>query len=272
MLITLFYAAMWFSWILYFASLRSDKRWIVLAGRTLLFLSLGFLTAGLVQRSLIAGHWPFANGYEFTLCFVWVLVAIYLLFEFSWGYTQAGSFVILIALLGGTYAITRPDVAKEISLLLPVLRSIWLQVHVVCLLIAYAALGVAAGLGLMRLVSYRFVIPDEEDSRLPLPAEVVDMIERMVALGFPWLTLGILTGSIWAQNAWGRYWGWDPKEVWALVIWLLYLLMLHIRTLRNWRDRRLAWLAVSGFGVIVFTFVGVPWLVRTVRLESLHGF
>jgi cytochrome c-type biogenesis protein CcsB len=272
MLITLSYVAMWFSWITYFISLRSDKYWLVLVGRTVLILSLALLTAGLVQRALAAGHWPLTTRYEFILCFLWMLISIYLLFEFSWGYNQAGAYVLLIAILVGTYSLTRPGIAKEISSLMPVLRSIWLQVHVLCLLIAYSALGVAAGLGLMRLTIKRFVLQAEDGSQIPPPGEIIDMIERMVALGFPWLTLGILTGAIWAQNAWGRYWGWDPKEIWALVIWLWYLLMLHIRTLRNWRDRRLAWLAVSGFGVIVFTFIGVPWLVRTVRLESLHGF
>lgn len=98
------------------------------------------------------------------------------------------------------------------------------------------------------------------------------MIDRAIALGFPWLTLGILTGAIWAQNTWGRYWGWDPKEAWALVTWLFYLLILHLRPRRRWRGRRLAALAVAGFGIVLFTFAGVPWLVRTVRLESLHGF
>jgi ABC-type transport system involved in cytochrome c biogenesis permease subunit len=97
-------------------------------------------------------------------------------------------------------------------------------------------------------------------------------MERAVALGFPWLTLSILTGAIWAQKAWGRYWGWDPKETWALITWLWVLLILHVRPLRRWRGRRLAALTVIGFGVVLFTFAGVPWLVRTVRLETLHGF
>ena len=102
--------------------------------------------------------------------------------------------------------------------------------------------------------------------------EVERTMERAVALGFPWLTLSILSGGIWAQRAWGRYWGWDPKETWALVTWLWYLLILHVRPLRRWRGRRLAVLTVMGFGLVLFTFVGVPWLVRIVRLESLHGF
>ena len=95
---------------------------------------------------------------------------------------------------------------------------------------------------------------------------------RAVELGFPCLTLGILTGAIWAQYAWGRYWGWDPKETWALVTWLWYLIVMHVRPLRRWRAKRLALMIVVGFGMVLFTFEGVPWLVRTVRLESLHGF
>jgi ABC-type transport system involved in cytochrome c biogenesis permease subunit len=97
-------------------------------------------------------------------------------------------------------------------------------------------------------------------------------IERTVAWGFPWLTLSILTGAIWAQEAWGRYWGWDPKETWALITWLWYLLVLHLRSVRGWRGVRLAALVVAGFVVVLFSFAGLPWLIRTVRLTSLHGF
>ena len=85
-------------------------------------------------------------------------------------------------------------------------------------------------------------------------------------------TLGILSGAIWAQTAWGRYWGWDPKETWTLVTWLWFLLILHLCPLSRWRGRRLAVLVLAGFALVCFTFVGVPWLVRTVRLETLHGF
>jgi cytochrome c-type biogenesis protein CcsB len=271
MLMLVGYLALWPAAALYFQSLRSQARWLPLVSRLALVLCLGFLSIGLVQRALASGHWPFSTPYEFTLCFLWFILALYLLFELSWG-RWAGVFVIAVALLVGAYALTRPASAREIAPLLPVLRSVWLQVHVLCLLIAYGAFGLAAGLGLMRLAAYR---PDDEDevgARLPAPGEVVKMAERAVALGFPWLTLGILTGAIWAQNAWGRYWGWDPKEVWALATWLWYLLVLHVRALRKWRDQRLAWLIVAGFGIVLFSLIGLPWLVRTVRLESLHGF
>jgi ABC-type transport system involved in cytochrome c biogenesis permease subunit len=220
------------------------------------------LTNELVQRGLEAGHWPLSNRYEFGLCFVWAIVGVYLLLEASWREREGGVFVLAIALLVATWTVTRPVSQRAVSPLLPVLRSVWLQVHVLTAVIGYGAFGVAAGLGLMRLLPW---------ATAPKP-EVERTMERVVALGFPWLTLSILSGGIWAQRAWGRYWGWDPKETWALVTWLWYLLILHVRPLRRWRGRRLAVLTVIGFGLVLFTFAGVPWLVRNVRLESLHGF
>jgi cytochrome c-type biogenesis protein CcsB len=240
----------------------------------------GLLTAGLVQRGLVAGHWPLANRYEVALCLVWAIVGIYLLLEASWHERRAGAFVLVVALLVATYAILQPADEKAITPLLPALRSAWLQLHVLSTLVGYGAFGVATGLGLMQLM--RRTPPDEGEQILSAPVqsgsaghtweEIERTMVQVVGLGFPWLTLGILTGAIWAQNAWGRYWGWDPKESWSLVTWLWYLLILHVRPLPGWRGRWLAGLVVAGFGVVLFTFVGVPWLVRTVRLESLHGF
>jgi ABC-type transport system involved in cytochrome c biogenesis permease subunit len=222
------------------------------------------LTAFLVRRALEAGHWPLTNRYEFALCFAWAIIGIYLLLEASWGERGAGAFVLAVALLVVTYAATRPADMRAMAPLLPVLRSVWLQIHVLTAAVAYGACGVAAGLGLMQLARGR---------GSQLAADQVERVtERSVALVFPWLTLSILTGAIWAQKAWGRYWGWDPKETWALITWLWYLLVMHLRPLRRWGGRRLAVLALGGFGMVLFTFVGVPWLVRAVRLETLHGF
>jgi cytochrome c-type biogenesis protein CcsB len=235
------------------------------------------LTAGLVVRGLAAGHWPLTNRYEFALCLVWAMVGIYLLLELSWRERRGGAYVLAVALLVATYAVTRPADARAVAPLLPALRSGWLQVHALTTLVGYAAFGVAAGLGLMRLVNgQRSLIEHQaagEGAPVPEPVRGFECgIVRGVALGFPWLTMGVLTGAIWAQTAWGRYWGWDPKETWALVTWLWYLVVLHLSPLPRWRGRRLAVLVVAGFGVVLFTFAGVPWLVRTVRLESLHGF
>jgi len=259
------YLVLWLAMVAYVVHLLRGGRRVgrVATGTTITGWLL--LTVGLVRRGLAAGHWPLTNRYEFALCFAWAIVIIHLLLEASRREKDAGAFVLAAALLVATYAVTRPADARAIAPLLPALRSVWLQVHVSTAAVGYGAFGVAAGLGAARWIGdWRPEIGDR--------AEVERAMERTVALGFPWLTLSILTGAIWAQNAWGRYWGWDPKETWALVTWLWYLLILHVRSLRRWRGRRLAALVVAGFGVVLFAFVGVPWLVRVVRLESLHGF
>jgi cytochrome c-type biogenesis protein CcsB len=223
-----------------------------------------FLTARLLRRGLEAGHWPLSNRYEFALCFSWAILGVYLLLEASWRDRRAGAFVLVLALLVATHAATRPADMRATAPLLPVLRSVWLQIHVFTAVVAYGAFGVAAGLGIMQLVGGR---------KPQIAGDEVELTtRRAVALGFPWLTLSIVTGGIWAQKAWGRYWSWDPKETWALVTWLWYLLILHVRPLRCWRGRQLAALTIAGFGIVLFSFAGVPWLVRVVRLETLHGF
>ena len=276
-LIGLAYASLWIAALAYAVHARTGKVWPgrVATGTTVI--GWGLLTVELVRRGMAAGHWPLVNRYEVALSFAWALVAVYLLLEATWRRRRAGGAVLVTALLVVTYALLRPSEERAVVPLLPALRSPWLQIHVLSTLVGYGAFGVAAGLGLMLFARRASSNPHQPDPETagsePLASEELERtMERAVALGFPWLTLGILTGAIWAQNAWGRYWGWDPKEIWALVTWLWYLLVLHVRTLHGWRGRRLAGLVVAGFGVVLFTFAGVPWLVRTVRLESLHGF
>ncbi len=297
-MLTLTYVLLWLALVAYVVHVATERRWAGWGATGLTVVAWGLLTAGLVRRGLAAGHWPLANRYEFALCFVWAIVTVYLLLEASWRERRTGAFVLAVALLVATYAVTRSSAEKGLMPLPPALRSVWLQVHVLTVMVGYAAFAVAAGLGVMRLVQRTAPSLVEGSGEgtpsltggggggktppltggggggktPPLVGGAGGGMERAVALGFPWLTLGILTGAIWAQNAWGRYWGWDPKETWALITWLWYLLFLHVRPLRSWRGKRLAWLAIAGFGLVLFTFIGVPWLVRTVRLESLHGY
>jgi cytochrome c-type biogenesis protein CcsB len=261
---------LWISLLFYLWSVRANNFWGGWVATGTVIISWGLLTIGLVQRGLSAGHWPLTTPYEFALCWVWVMMAIYLLLAISWREWRAGGFGLAIALLVMTYAVLRPADKQAIAPLLPALRSPWLQLHVLTTMLGFGAFGVAAGLGLLQLIKWNALA--EESTQTLTRDEVERTMYRAVALGFPWLTLGILTGAIWAQAAWGRYWGWDPKETWALMTWLWYLLILHVYPLRSWRGRRLAALVVTGFGMVVFTFIGVPWLVRTIRLESLHGF
>jgi ABC-type transport system involved in cytochrome c biogenesis permease subunit len=244
--------------------------WLVVGGLALVWI---WLTVALVGRGRMAGHLPFSSRYEFALSLVWASLIIYVLLGASrrgqrldaFG-SQATIGVLLVTLLVTTYALTRAAEQRAVAPLLPALRSPWFPLHVLTMLVGYAALGVAAGLALVRLRQPASSAPGQ------LEEAAGRAMQRALTLGFPWLTLGILTGAIWAHQAWGRYWGWDPKETWALITWLWYLLVLHLRALPRWRGRRLAAMLVIGFAAVLFTFVGVPWLVPLVRLESLHGF
>jgi cytochrome c-type biogenesis protein CcsB len=270
----MFTLAYFLLWLALVAHLARGARWTGRAATGATAAALIALTLGLIGRGLAAGHWPLTNRYEFALWFVWAIVAVYFLgestayiLEIKWQERRVGAAVLAMALLVATYALLRPADEQAIRPLLPALRSIWLQIHVLSAAIGYAACGVAAGLAAVRLIQARL-----SDEWLPASGEIERAMERVVTWGFPLLTLGILSGAIWAQNAWGRYWSWDPKETWALVTWLWYLLILHVRGLRGWRGRRLAALVVIGFAIVFFSFAGLPALIRVVRLESLHGF
>jgi ABC-type transport system involved in cytochrome c biogenesis permease subunit len=224
------------------------------------------LLGGLVERAALSGHWPLSNRHEFALTCAWWGLGIYLLLEAGWHERRAGAFGLAAAALMIGYAVTRSESARAVAPLLPVLRSPWLQLHALSAAVGYAVMGVAAGFGLGRLIQARW------PARLPAAEDLEWMMSRSLTLGFPWLTFSLLAGAIWAQAAWGRLWAWDPKETWALVVWLWYLMLLHLHPLSRWRGRRLAMLLLIGYAGVVFTFIGVPWLVQQVRLESLHGF
>ena len=170
------YALIWLALVAHAAHLILGGRWTGRGATGLTVVAWGALTIELVMRGLEAGHWPLTNRYEFSLCFVWAIIAIYLLLEASWPRPEAqsegrerrgGVFVLAVALVVATYAVTRPASERVISPLLPALRSIWLQVHVLTAMVGYGAVGVATGLGLMAWVAeWRVEIGDYE-LRLP---------------------------------------------------------------------------------------------------------
>jgi cytochrome c-type biogenesis protein CcsB len=226
------------------------------------------LALGLAVRAVQADHWPLANTYEFTLVFLWGIVSVYLLLEWMMDTRAGGAFILPIALLIGTYAqFIVQDSAKVPQPLLPALRSIWLQLHTITAAVGYGGFTASCGAGLMVLIKeMRSGLAD----KLPSLREIDAYHYRAVAIGYPWMSLAIITGAIWAQVAWGNYWSWDIKETWALMVWLVYTLFFHSRVTRGWRGRPTAIISVVGFLVVLFTFLGVSWLARQVGLESLH--
>jgi len=252
----------------YLVHLLRPGKWIGWAATGMSAVSLVMLTIGLALRTIQSGHWPLATTYEFTLVFLWGTVLVYLLLERVMNTRAGGAFILPIAFLIATYAwVLMPSSARAPHPLLPVLRSIWLQLHTLTAAVGYGGLTAACGAGLMYLLKEAHSGLAE---RLPSLQKLDAYNYRAVAFGYPWMSLAIITGAIWAQVAWGNYWSWDIKETWALLIWLVYTLFFHTRVIRGWRGRPTAIISVVGFLMVLFTCLGVGWLAREVDLESLH--
>ena len=221
-------------------------------------------TAALVCRGIGAGRLPLTNQYEFATSFAWGLCLVSLLFLWKFKFPVLGAFAAPVILLLIGYAAMQ---SREVKALMPALRSSWLGFHVSTAIIAYGSFGVSAVLGLIFLLRARISDKGFWDRHVPV-REKLDLISyRSVCLGLLFLTLTIITGAIWAEQAWGSYWSWDPKETWSLVTWLIYATYLHLRIRRGWKGKAAAIFAVVGFACVLFTYVGVNTL-----LPGIHSY
>lgn len=254
---TLFTAAM----VVYFVSMityfiffvmRSEK-----AGKAAgILMSVAFVlhTAALVCRGIGAGRMPLTNQYEFATSFAWGICLVCLIFIWRFQFRALGTFAapVIFVIIG--YAAMQ---SKEVKELMPALRSSWLAFHVSSAIISYGAFGVSFAVSLIFLVRERMKENSFWEAHVPAKNKL-DMISyRAVALGFLFLTFVIVTGAIWAEQAWGSYWSWDPKETWSLVTWIIYALYLHLRISRGWKGRSAAVFSVIGFICVIFTYIGV---------------
>lgn len=216
------------------------------------------------------GHAPFSTLYESLVFFAWTTGAIYLVIERRYQNRLIGAFAMPLACLALAYASLSPD--KTIEPLIPALKSNWLIAHVISCFLGYAAFAVAFGASILYLIKTKETVAatqDSQSSRLLIPAAPVldELTHQLIMFGFLFLTIGIITGAVWAQTAWGRYWGWDPKETWSLITWFIYAAVLHFRMMRGWRGKRIAVLSVVGFVSVLFTYFGVNFL-----LSGLHSY
>jgi cytochrome c-type biogenesis protein CcsB len=233
---------------------------VTLAG--LLGQSLAILLRWIESYELGIGHAPLSNFYESLIFFAWTLVFLYLLIEWRTKNRSLGAFATPLAFLAMAYASYSPTISSRIQPLVPALKSNWLIAHVLTCFFGYAAFGLAFGLSLMYLLKKR---EKSQGSNIfiriiPESSILEDMSYQMVVIGFLLLTLGIITGSVWAHSAWGSYWSWDPKETWSLITWLVYAALLHSRMVRGWRGNKLALLSIIGFSCVLFTYFGVNYL------------
>ncbi len=214
------------------------------------------------------GHAPLSNLYESLIFFAWTIILLYLLMEWRTKNRSIGTFATPLAFLIMAYA-SFTDISSHIQPLIPALKSNWLIAHVVTCFVGYAAFGIAFGLSIMYLLK-RMDSPEKKSTFLKLipDSDILDELNyQMIVIGFILLTLGIITGAVWAHSAWGRYWGWDPKETWSLITWFVYAALLHSRMIRGWRGKRLAVLSIIGFSCVLFTYLGVNLI-----LSGLHSY
>ncbi len=245
--------------------LTLPARWIVIAA--VLVTAAGILLRWVESYQLGIGHAPLSNLYESLVFFSWTAGVIYLFLEIKYKNALAGAFVTPIVFLAMAYASLSPNVNDRIQPLVPALKSNWLIAHVATCFLGYAAFTVAFGLSIMYLV--KASNPKEETGmvgHIPSLGTLDELTHRMVLFGFLFLTVGIVTGSVWANSAWGSYWSWDPKETWSLITWFVYASLLHARLMRGWEGKQIAYLSIIGFAAVLFTYFGVN------LLPGLHSY
>jgi cytochrome c-type biogenesis protein CcsB len=233
-----------------------------------LALSGWILHAGLVvYRCLVFKSFAVSGLYESLSFFAWIIVLVYLIFEFRYRQHTDGIFVMPLAVSLMAYAAALNSDVKPLP---AVLRSQWMAIHVTLCFLSYACFTLAFCFAVMYIWQEKELKSRKVDVfffRLPA-LEFLDRLGyRAIVFGFVFLSLGIVSGSIWAQKAWGNYWSWDPKETFSLILWLLYLVYLHGRLMSLWRGKKSANLAIIGFAIMLFTYLGVSFL-----LPGLHSY
>lgn len=227
-------------------------------------LALAVHTAAIILRWVASyeqgfGRAPFTDLFESLVLFGWTITLLYLIIEFKTKFKVIGAYAMPLAFFAMLYALKEYAPIKP---LMPALKSYWLHAHVITCFLGYAGFALSAALSIMYLVTKQ-----EKNSKSERALLLDELIYQTVVVGFILLTAGIVTGSIWANSAWGTYWQWDPKETWSLITWLVYAAMLHSRYMRGWHGRRLAWFSLIGFGCVLFTYFGVNLL-----LSGLHSY
>jgi len=211
------------------------------------------------------GHIPISNLYEVFILFCLITSLLYLHYEQKFNTKQLGGFVLLVinAAVGFILWYTFDRQANAIQPLVPALQSYWMKIHVPANFVGYGAFSLAAMVASAYLLANKGVLA----TRLPKLEVLDDLMYKSIAVGFAFFTIATILGAMWAAEAWGGYWSWDPKETWALIVWLNYAAWLHLRMVKGLRGPVLAWWALIGLLVTTFAFLGVNMF-----LSGLHSY
>lgn len=240
------------SMVFYAGSLFFKNKIFSLTARFFIACAILGLSIYLGMRWQIALRPPLSNMFESLVVFGWAIAVLLIFIDLKYKIKVVNTLTALMGLLALGYASL---LDKEIVPLLPALRSNWLTLHVLTCFIGYAALTVAF------VSSVIILCKKDEDTNLD------NISHQIIAFGFLFLTLGVISGSVWANSAWGTYWSWDPKETWSLITWVIYAIYLHARLRKGWKGQKAAWLSVIGFMAMLFTYFGVNYL-----LAGLHSY
>lgn len=261
------FAALFAGACLYILHFVDQRRFVRVLARSLVLAGFVFLSSVLALRFFAAGGFSVLGLHESLIFFAWLLVAGFWISELKSGSSVNAilAMPLVAALLGAARFVD--NAVKPVP---PALQSRWLGLHVTACFVGYACfvLGFCfAVLYLWQEAEIKSRRVDENFFRLPSLGMLDAMGYKTIALGFIALSIGIISGSVWAQRAWGTFWSWDPKETWALLLWLVYLAYLHGRVTRAWKGRRSAYYAIAGFFVMIFTYLGSSFLFR-----GLHSY
>jgi cytochrome c-type biogenesis protein CcsB len=227
------------------------------------------------SRWIIEQYFPLSNLYESLLFLTWTLLSTYLYVEYKTKSKLIGAILIPICLLiSGFSNLTLPLEMQKSSSLVPALQSNWLMMHVSMMMLSYSTLITGSLISILFLIistiqknnstdfeDLKFdSFSDTKSNKLKLLESLDNWSYRIIGLGFPFLTIGIISGGVWANEAWGSYWSWDPKETWALITWLVFAAYLHARITKGWQGQKTAILASLGFLVIWICYLGVNFL------------
>jgi cytochrome c-type biogenesis protein CcsB len=233
--------------------------WIgVSSSSLLLFLVLAF-------RWIISGYFPLSNLYESLLFLDWCLLFILITIETKSKTKLIGAIILPISLLIISFAtLILPQPMQNAAPLVPALQSNWLMMHVSMMMLSYSTLILGSLLSILFLVltntSKVDYVVEKKISQKQLLESIDNWSYRTIGLGFPFLTIGIIAGAVWANEAWGSYWSWDPKETWALITWLVFAAYIHARLTKGWVGKKAAILGSIGFFVVWICYLGVNFL------------
>jgi len=270
--------SLFFAMISYWVSLALPKNvFSFTLGKACVLFSNFLFALTLIIRWIGEGYFPLSNLYESLIFLSWGISSIHLFIESKTRSRLIGAISApILFFLSGFSSLTLPTEMQKALPLVPSLQSNWLMMHVSMMMISYSTLIIGSLLSILYLAFLNFITENKKinlqiqnqeslvsaatNSKISLLQTVDIWSYRIIGLGFPFLTIGIISGAVWANEAWGSYWSWDPKETWALITWLVFAIYLHSRLLKGWQGEKAAVLGSCGFFVIWICYLGVNFL------------